>query len=70
MTNLKKLMLLVVMFAFTFVAKAQETTSEIQGIVLEGKLAVPGATVQAIQHPGGTKDGTTSRIGGRYNLPN
>jgi hypothetical protein len=70
MTNLKKLMLLVVMFAFTFVAKAQETTSEIQGIVLEGKLAVPGATVQAIHQPTGTKYGTTTRIDGRYNLPN
>ena len=70
MTNLKKLMLLVVMFAFTFVAKAQETTSEIQGIVLEGKLAVPGATVVAIHQPTGTKYGTTTRIDGRYNLPN
>ena len=51
-------------------AYSQETTSEIQGIVLEGKLAVPGATVQAIHQPTGTKYGTTTRIDGRYNLPN
>jgi outer membrane receptor for ferrienterochelin and colicin len=70
MTNLKKLMLLVVMFTLSFAAKAQETTSEIQGIVLEGKLAVPGATVMAIHQPTGTKYGTTTRIDGRYNLPN
>ncbi len=70
MTNLKKLMLLVVMFTLSFAAKAQETTSEIQGIVLEGKLAVPGATVVAIHQPTGTKYGTTTRIDGRYNLPN
>jgi outer membrane receptor for ferrienterochelin and colicin len=70
MTNLKKLMLLVVMFTLSFAAKAQETTSEIQGIVLEGKLAVPGATVIAIHQPTGTKYGTTTRIDGRYNLPN
>lgn len=54
----------------SFGAHAQETTSEIQGIVLEGKLAVPGATVQAIHQPTGTKYGTTTRIDGRYNLPN
>ena len=70
MTNLKKLMLLVVMFTLSFAAKAQETTSEIQGIVLEGQLAVPGATVVAIHQPTGTKYGTTTRIDGRYNLPN
>jgi hypothetical protein len=70
MTNLKKLMLLVVVFTLSFAAKAQETTSEIQGIVLEGKLAVPGATVVAIHQPTGTKYGTTTRIDGRYNLPN
>ena len=54
----------------SFGVHAQETTSEIQGIVLEGKLAVPGATVQAIHQPTGTKYGTTTRADGRYNLPN
>jgi hypothetical protein len=70
MANLKKLMLLVVMFAFTFVARAQETTSEIQGIVLDGKQSIPGATVVAVHQPTGTKYGTTTRLDGRYNLPN
>ena len=59
-----------VMFAFSFVAKAQETTSEIQGNVLAGKEAIAGATVQAIHQPTGTKYGTTTRADGRYNLPN
>jgi hypothetical protein len=70
MKNLKKLMLLTIMFAFSFVAKAQETTSEIQGNVLAGKEAIAGATVQAIHQPTGTKYGTTTRPDGRYNLPN
>ena len=70
MKNLKKLMLLMVMFAFSFVAKAQETTSEIQGNVLAGKEVIAGATVTAIHQPTGTKYGTTTRADGRYNLPN
>ena len=63
-------MLLMVMFAFSFVAKAQETTSEIQGNVLAGKEAITGATVQAIHQPTGTKYTTSTRADGRYNLPN
>jgi len=70
MKNLKKLMLLMVMFAFSFVAKAQETTSEIQGNVLAGKEVITGATVQAIHQPTGTKYTTSTRADGRYNLPN
>ena len=59
-----------VMFAFSFVAKAQETTSEIQGNVLAGKEAIAGATVQATHQPTGTKYTTSTRADGRYNLPN
>jgi len=58
------------MFAFSFVAKAQETTSEIQGNVLAGKEVITGATVQAIHQPTGTKYTTSTRADGRYNLPN
>ena len=70
MKNLKKLMLLTIMFAFSFVAKAQETTSEIQGNVLASKHGLAGATITAIHLPSGTKYSTTSRADGRYNLPN
>ncbi len=54
----------------SFGAHAQETTSEIQGIVLDGKQSIPGATVIAVHQPTGTKYGTTTRLDGRYNLPN
>ena len=54
----------------SFGAYAQETTSEIQGIVLDGKQSIPGATVVAVHQPTGTKYGTTTRLDGRYNLPN
>lgn len=50
---------------------AQETTAEIQGIILE-KNASPlaGATITAIHQPTGTKYTTTTRKDGRYNLGN
>jgi len=70
MKKIGKFLLLMVVTLISFGALAQETTSEIQGIVLEGKLAVPGATVVAIHQPTGTKYVTTTRIDGRYNLPN
>ena len=70
MKNLKKLMLLTIMFVFSFVAKAQETTSEIQGNVLAGKNGLAGATVTAVHQPTGTKYTTSARPDGRYNLPN
>ena len=70
MKNLKKLMLLTMVFALSFVAKAQETTSEIQGNVLAGKNGLAGATVTAIHQPTGTKYTTSARPDGRYNLPN
>jgi outer membrane receptor for ferrienterochelin and colicin len=70
MKKIGKFLLLMVVTLLSFGAYAQETTSEIQGIVLDGKLAVPGATVQAIHQPTGTKYGTTTRLDGRYNLPN
>ena len=58
------------MFALSFVAKAQETTSEIQGKITDGKTAVVGVTVTAIHQPTGTKYTTTTRADGRYNLTN
>jgi hypothetical protein len=49
---------------------AQETTSEIQGSVTDGKTGVSGAAITAIHLPTGTKYVTTTRKDGRYNLPN
>ena len=56
-------------FVTNFVT-AQETTSEIQGIVTDGKASVAGAIITAIHVPSGTKYVTTTRKDGRYNLPN
>ncbi|WP_394767874.1 carboxypeptidase regulatory-like domain-containing protein, partial [Ferruginibacter sp.] len=53
-----------------FLTFAQETTSEIQGIVTDGTIAISNATIVAVHVPSGTKYGTTSRKDGRFNLPN
>lgn len=56
---------------FSFLAKAQETTSEIQGTVFDTKATpLAGATITAVHQPTGTKYVTTSRKDGRYNLAN
>jgi hypothetical protein len=70
MKKIGKFLLLMVVTLLSFGAHAQETTSEIQGIVLDGKQSIPGATVVAVHQPTGTKYGTTTRLDGRYNLPN
>ena len=49
---------------------AQETTSEIQGIIKNGNSPVAGATIEAIHQPTGSKYTVSSRTDGRYNLPN
>ena len=53
-----------------FTLTAQETTSEITGIVTENQKPVAGATVTALHVPSGTKYATTTRNDGRYNLAN
>jgi Carboxypeptidase regulatory-like domain/TonB-dependent Receptor Plug Domain len=60
-------MLFACCFGFAF---AQETTSEIQGIVKNGTAAVAGTSVQAVHTPTGTVYTTTTRKDGRYNLSN
>ncbi len=52
------------------IIKAQETTSDIQGSISDGKTNIAGAIITAIHQPTGTKYATTSRKDGRYNLPN
>jgi hypothetical protein len=50
---------------------AQETTAEIQGVVVDDKgVGLAGATISAVHVPTGTLYNTTSRKDGRYNLPN
>ncbi len=49
---------------------AQETTSDIIGVVTDNGNAIGGATITALHVPTGTKYVTTSRKDGRYNLPN
>ncbi len=60
-------MLFACCFSFAF---AQETTSEIQGIVSDGAKGLKNATIVATHTPTGTKYSTTSRVDGRYNLSN
>jgi hypothetical protein len=52
---------------FTF---AQETTSDIQGLISDGKAGLAGATVVALHTPTGTRYTTTTRKDGRFNLAN
>ncbi len=50
---------------------AQETTSEIQGIVTDAAgAALTGATVEAVHQPTATQYSTTSRKDGHFNLAN
>jgi hypothetical protein len=55
---------------FTTSLWAQETTSEIRGIITGDGKALAGATITAIHTPTNTKYVTSSRSDGRYNLPN
>ena len=68
----RKLNLLTVLFVLCgLLANAQETTSEIQGIVSDNaQVPLPGATIVAIHQPTGTRYVTTSRKDGLFNLAN
>lgn len=68
----KKINLLTVLLALVcFTVKAQETTSEIQGVVTDSKnTPLIGATITAVHLPTGTKYVTSTRKDGRYNLAN
>jgi hypothetical protein len=70
MKKIGKLLLMLVVTLLSFGANAQETTSEIQGLVSDGKVGLAGVTIVAVHQPTGTKYGTSTRTDGRYNLPN
>ena len=61
---------MVVITLLSFGVNAQETTSEIQGLVSDGKSGLSGVTIVATHQPTGTKYITSTRNDGRYNLPN
>lgn len=62
--------LLIVVCISVLTAKAQETTSDIQGTITSENGQLSGAVITALHLPSGTKYVTTSRKDGRYNLPN
>ncbi|MBA4196681.1 MAG: TonB-dependent receptor [Chitinophaga sp.] len=65
------LTILCLLIASISAIKAQETTSDIQGIVTtDGKAGIAGANVTAIHQPTGTKYVTSTRKDGRFNLAN
>ncbi|MCL2028602.1 MAG: TonB-dependent receptor, partial [Bacteroidales bacterium] len=68
--NMKKAIVLLVLFAFWQVAEAQVTTSSIIGRVNSNQEALPGATVKATHVPSGTVFGITTRVDGSYTLAN
>jgi hypothetical protein len=70
MKKIGKFLLLAMITLLSFGASAQETTSEIQGLVSDGKAGLAGVTVVATHQPTGTKYSTSTRNDGRYNLPN
>ena len=49
---------------------AQETTSEITGVVMDDKSTLTGSIIKAVHLPTGTNYIATSRRDGRYNLAN
>ena len=68
--TITRLLGILLLFSFTFTAFAQETTSEISGVVRADNKGLQGATVVAVHVPSGTKYTTLSRQDGRYNLTN
>jgi hypothetical protein len=68
---MKLLFVLLLTFVCSLGSYAQETTSEILGIVTgENGKALQGATITALHTPTGTTYSTSSRSDGRFNLPN
>jgi Carboxypeptidase regulatory-like domain len=71
MFNVKRILFVLCLLLTVNIVFAQETTSEINGIVTdEGSKGLAGATIKALHIPTGTSYTTTTRKDGRYNLPN
>ncbi len=67
---IKRLLLSAFTILIAYASFGQETTSDIQGLISEGKAGLAGATVTALHVPTGTKYTTTTRKDGRFNIAN
>jgi len=67
---IRRLLVLASCILCVFFTFGQETTSDIQGTVSDGKAGLAGATVTALHTPTGTRYTTTTRKDGRFNLAN
>ncbi len=70
MRKMMNTILSILLCGCAFTSVAQETTSDVTGIVTENQKPIAGATVTALHVPSGTKYATTTRNDGRYNLAN
>src|SRR5450755_119242 len=66
----KRLLFFVFGFLFIITARAQETTSDINGQIMGDKTPLAGATITAVHTPSGSTYKTTTRSDGRFNLAN
>ncbi len=68
--NLRTFIIWLMIAGIGIKAAAQETTSEILGIISDGSSPLAGATVVALHRPTGTSYTTTTRKDGHFNLAN
>lgn len=70
MKNVTKMIAFCAILLNSLASFAQETTSDIQGLVTDGTNPLVGATISAVHEPTGTIYNTTTRKDGHFNLAN